>query len=215
MPMSDRHSGLIKILGLAAAAALFFLLRKIFPSLGTALLILGGIVSVLLLALVVVVIFFAFHQPEEKRFASDGENDAYTKGRAALMGLRRLTLRIRNKEICTLSGEICRKTDRILAVLKDCPEKISCVRQFFTICLPAMNDILEKYRQVEAAGIPTAELTGNVVACLGTVRTAAEKQYDGLFAGDLLDLSAEKDTLMAICRRDGLLTDSGKIDLTL
>ena len=43
---------------------------------------------------------------------------------------------------------------------------------------------------------------------LNHIQSAFGRQYDSLFAGDLLDLSVEIEVMTYACKRDGLLPDA-------
>ena len=106
-----------------------------------------------------------------------------------------------------MSEEICGIADKILRALKEQPKDIPSARQFLNYYLPTLGSILLKYVQVEESGMPTAELTENIITCLGDIKIAMEKQYANLFEDDMLDLSVEMEALTLACKRDGLLDD--------
>ena len=63
-------------------------------------------------------------------------------------------------------------------------------------------------------------MSEKVSGYLDQIQSAMERQYANLFEDDLLDMTAEMQTMTAVCRRDGLLTDGsvetdGGIRLTL
>jgi len=207
--MNDKYSGAVGVLGAAGALILFFLLRRFFPSIATVLLVIGGIILAGILAVTAAVIWSAFHQPKDKVRLESGEDvsDLLAKGRANLMDLRQMGMRVRNKEIRQLNGEICGEVDRILRTLKERPEKIPGVRQFFNYYLPTLGSILTKYLRLEVSGVPAEHITESTISCLGDIRTAMRRQYTSLFDNDILDLSVEMEALMQVCRRDGLLDD--------
>ena len=218
-----KTSGFSGILCLIGAVAFFLCLRHFFPALSTVFLVIAGIALVLVILLVVLVIVFSRQKPEEKERAkaSADVNAILVKGRSNLMELRRLEMRVKDSRIRALSEEICRSIDRILRTLKEQPEDIPAVRQFFNYYLPTLGSILLKYVRLEESGVPTAEITENTVSCLNDIRTAMEKQYANLFEDDMLDLSVEMEALTTACKRDGLLDDEGfqengmKVNLTL
>ncbi|MDD6643791.1 MAG: 5-bromo-4-chloroindolyl phosphate hydrolysis family protein [Faecousia sp.] len=218
-----KTSGFSGILFLIGAVAFFLFLRHFFPALSTVFLVIAGIALLLVILLVVLVIVFSRQKPEEKERtkASADVNAILVKGRSNLMELRRLEMRVKDRRVRTLSEEICRSIDRILRTLKEQPEDIPAVRQFFNYYLPTLGSILLKYVRLEESGVPTAEITENTVSCLNDIRTAMEKQYANLFEDDMLDLSVEMEALTTACKRDGLLDDEGfkengmKVNLTL
>lgn len=206
---SSGKSGVSGILCLIGVVALFLALRRFFPSLSTILLVIAGIALLLVVLLVVLVIVFSKQKPKEKDGgkAPSDVNAVISKGRSNLMELRRLQMRIKDSQVRELSEEICRIIDRILRTLKEQPENIPAVRQFFNYYLPTVGSILMKYVRVEESGVPVSEMRETAVVCLEDIRTAMEKQYANLFEDDLLDLSVEMEALTLTCKRDGLLSE--------
>lgn len=209
--MDNKFSGILGVLGLIGAVVLYFVLRKVFPSLATAMLVVGAVIVALIVILVVVVLFFALHKPKKKDgpAADNDVTTVLTKGRTNLTELRRMGIRIKNLKVRKLNEEICVIIDKILRALKEQPEDIPRVRQFLNYYLPTMGEILLKYVRVEESGIPAETVTQNTIAWLGDIKTAMEKQYANLFDDDILDLTVEMETLTLACKRDGLLTGEG------
>ena len=219
---------------------------------GPAITLLLGTVGVVVLGIVLVVglvIFFAFKgvkkvakhtgeakaaKQEKTQTAQSAEpvhttqktdmsvNELLNKGRRNVMELQMMTVKVKNKEVRSISEEICGIAESILKVLKEQPEDMRKVRQFLNYYLPTLGSILEKYVRLEKNGVPNAELTEKTILHLGEIRTAMQKQYETLFADDILDLSVEMEALTQACRRDGLLGEefyvqdgNGEIKLTL
>ena len=124
------------------------------------------------------------------------------------MGLRRMSMEVKNAHVRTLSTEICGSIEKIFRTLKERPEQFDSLRQFFNYYLPTLEKILVKFREIEASGVPTEEVTGNTIECMENIKMAMEKQYRNLFENDILDLTVEMEVLTQICKRDGLLTDA-------
>ena len=205
----ENHSGKLWIIGLVGAVAVYALLRRVLPSLADLLLAAGGIIAALLALLVGVVVYFAFRKPKGKAGESKAADPGVvlSKGRSNLMELRRMGLRVKNREIQGVNEEICGEIEKILRTLKEQPEEIPGVRKFFNYYLPTLGTILRKYIRLEESGVPAEEITRSTVSCLKDIRTAMEKQYTALFDDDILDLTAEMEALKMACRRDGLLTE--------
>lgn len=206
--MQNKSSGIFGILGVIGAVILFLVLRSFFPSLTTILLVIAGIALFLVVLLVVLVIYFSKKEPREQggKTSSDA-NAVLAKARSKVVELRQLEIRARNQQVRDLSEEICGIADKILCALKEQPKDIPSARQFLNYYLPTLGSILLKYVQVEESGMPTAELTENIITCLGDIKIAMEKQYANLFEDDMLDLSVEMEALTLACKRDGLLDD--------
>ena len=220
--MDNNSSGLLGLLGLVGCVAAALFLKRFYPFLSNILMFVVIVVILLILLLVVLVLYFAFQKPDNGNIGSE-EAAILAKGRANIMELRRITMRIRNSEVRSLSNQICTYAEKILKVLKEKPESIPSLRQFFNYYLPTLGSILTKYLRVEKSDVPSANMEQNVVAYLGDIKNAMEKQYISLFENDMLDLSVEMEAMTIACKRDGLLSDEStqiqdgdrKIDLTL
>ena len=123
------------------------------------------------------------------------------------MELRRVQVKIRNREILSLCREITDTGDKILAALKQKPQIVSDARQFLNYYLPTLGKILASYVHLEESGSMTEELQTSAVNHLGEIKKAMEKQYDSLFEEEKLDLTVDMEALTLACKRDGLLED--------
>lgn len=207
--MKQKSSGSLGIVGLFAGIIVLTLARRYVPALADLLLLIIGVCAALLVLLVGVVIYFAFRKPKQ----SEGQKQsaeaeaAIKNGRQNLMGLRRMSMEVKNARIRTLSTEICGTIEKIFRTLKERPDQFGSLRQFFHYYLPTLEKILVKYKEIESSGVPTEDVTESVINCLGDIKAAMEKQYENLFENDILDLTVEMEVLTQICKRDGLLTD--------
>ena len=203
--MSDNRFGGTGILALVGCVALFFLTRRFFPGLANLLLIVGGILLALIVLLVVLVIYFS--RKGNEKIADGSDISVHAEGRAHLMELRRLTVRIKDKEIQSICNDICKSLERILRTVKEKKSTGSSVRKFQNYYLPTIRKIVQKYAEIEESGIPAESTKASTVECLKTAHIALQELYEGIFDGDKLDLSVEMDVLTVMCKRDGLLTD--------
>ena len=172
-----------------------------------------------LLLLVGVVLFFALYRPknasasgaaERKKTELSEENAALlARGRTNLTQLRSMSVRIRNAELRGKCAAICKTAEKILQALRDDPSDIPTVRKFFNYYLPTLGSIITKYEYLERSGAPLDEMTQKVSGYLDQIQSAMDRQYANLFEDDLLDMTAEMQTMTAVCRQDGLLTDDG------
>jgi len=197
------------LLGLSACVVLYFVARKFLPALSTALLWIFGIAAALIVALVAVVVFAAFHKP--KKTPEQEQNEAQAAvlktARASLMELRTASMRVRNQQVQGSAQRICATLDQILKVLKEQPEDISKARRFLHQSLPMLSGILQKYSRLEQSGVPADEVTERTTVCLRDLETAAQKQYENLFANDMIDITADMEVLTQLCRQNGLLEE--------
>jgi len=204
--MNDNRSGITGILGIAVCVGLFLAARKFFPSIAVLMLWLAGIAVVVILVLIGLVIYFSVTGSKEKN-NPDSPSAVLAKARSELMELRRVQVKIRDREIMSLCREITDIGDKILSVLKQKPDAVSGARQFLNYYLPTLGKILASYVRVEESGSMTEELRNNTVTHLGEIKKAMEKQYNSLFDDDKLDLTVDMEALTLACRRDGLLDE--------
>lgn len=202
-------SGGAGILGLLALVAGFFLLRRTVPSLARIFLILGGIAALGVAVLVGLVIFFAMRKPKKSPEQQQKDEAAriLQQGRAHLLEIRKLTMKVKDSSIRTVSENICSSIDKILRTLKEQPGDIPSVGRFFHYYLPTLQSVLTKYTRLEANGVPAADAAEKTLSGLQDMQAAMEKQYQNLFEDDKLDLTVEMAVLTQICKRDGLLAD--------
>jgi len=220
--MSNHSSDSLGILGLVACVIVFVLARQFFPSLAKAMLVTAVVVVVLVVVLVAVVLYFAFRKPDKGNpTKTTMAKETLAQGRTSLMELRRLSMSVKNREIRTLSTDICGQADMIMTTLREKTDQVLDLRQFFNYYIPTLRSILIKYSRLEQSGVPAGEITESAVSCLGDIKSAMIKQYNNLFEDDILDLSVEMEALTLACKRDGLLTEEdfrlreGETDITL
>lgn len=202
-------SGVLRLIGLGVCILLFLAVKRFFPSLAAILLGVAGIILILMIALIAFVIFLAFHRPKEEPKAADKPDGKaiLSKGHSDLMEIRSMSVRVRNQRVRSVSMEVCESADKILRTLREQPENLTSVRQFFNYYLPTFGSILSKYMRMEMSGLPAEEMTEKVVSCLGDIHTAMDKQYQSLFDDDILDLTVEMETLTLVCKKDGLMDE--------
>jgi len=203
--MSNNRFGGTGILALVGCVALFFLARRFFPGLANLLLIVGGILLALIVLLVVLVIYFS--RKGNEKIADGSDISVHAEGRAHLMELRRLTVRIKDKEIQSICNDICKSLERILRTVKEKKSTGSSVRKFQNYYLPTIRKIVQKYAEIEESSIPAESTKASTLECLTTAYSALQELYEGIFDGDMLDLSVEMEALTLACKRDGLLDD--------
>lgn len=210
----EKGTGIGGVLALLGCAALFFVVRGIFPGISNIILTVAGLIIFLLLALVVVAFALAVKSSDKKKGAS--ENDSQTllnAGRSHVTDMRRLAIGTKNREIRLLSENIASTSGRILSELKNRPDEVQRSRKFLSYYLPTTAEVVRKYVRLEEGGLADSETEVKTASCLRDISIAMERQYANLFDSDVLDLSVEMKTLAEVCRRDGLL-DGEKYKLT-
>lgn len=192
--------------------------RTAFPHIFRGLLGMLIVVAVLIMVLVSAVVFFALsgasRDAKNKKLRDDlnaiseEQAKALTRGRQNLMELRRQIMRVHNVDIRSKSNDICSMIDKILLTLREKPEKIQTVRQFFNYYLPTMSAIIAKYERLEKSGVDTGSMSSTVVNYLTDIRNAMDKLYANLFVSDMLDMSVEMEAMALAFKRDGLIEES-------
>ena len=197
-------------MGLLGAVILLVVLRQLFPSLATILLAIAGIALLCIASLVGLVLFFSLRKPKLKEGQGKAEHTAalLAQGRADLLALRQLALRVKNQEIRASSQGVCQVIEQILGALKEQPEDIPKARQLFSYYLPTLGGILQRFVRLEQSGVPAADSTEKVISGLSTIRIAMEKLYASLFEDEKLDLTVEMEVLKQLCQQDGLLSEN-------
>lgn len=127
------------------------------------------------------------------------------KGRENLMNLRRMIMQVNSTEIRRKGNEVCALIDKILQTLRQKPEKIPQVRQFFNYYIPTLGEVISKFERFEESGVPAEDMTAKVSNYLTDVKAAMNKQYAALFADDVLDMTVDIEAMTMAVKRDGLL----------
>lgn len=207
--MEQNQSGIWGFLGLIGCVVLYAVLRRFFPAWSTALLWVFGITALLIVALVAVVLFFAFHKPKKtpEQERSEAQETILKNARASFMELRTATMRVRNRHVRAGAEEICVALEQILSEVKADLEKLPKARSFLQHSLPILSGILRKYIRLEGSGVPNDAVTEQTLLCLRDLNTAARKQYNQLFENDVVDITAEMEVLVQLCRQNGLLEE--------
>ena len=213
----NEFSGLAGVIGIIVCVGIFFVLRKIFPALAIALLIGALIVVLLLIVLVIFIIIWAFRKPNEKEGTSVSQeiSSLQKEGRAVLIEIRQIGMRLKNQEIRKKNDEICEAANRIIGEIRNHQGNILEVRRLFNYYLPTLEKILRNYEKLERAGMVKEETIQSTFKCLTNIKMTMEKQYEKLFGKCEMDLEVEMEVLNMICKRDGLITDDGEAEITL
>lgn len=234
MKKNGSSAGLIGLIVLIIAifSGLFFAGGSL-PNILKTILIVGAVVIAIIIVLIVVGIILALRASSQdpKKVAAqkatsqlnDDQTKILAKGRENLMNLRRLVMRISTKSVHAKATDVCNQIDKILQTLKQKPEKIASVRQFFNYYIPTLGEVLEKYDRIEDSKVPNEDMTRKVESYLDDVKAAMDKQYQNLFKDDMLDMSVEMEAMTMAVKRDGLISDEKvevkdgekKIELTL
>ena len=209
-----KKGGLFGLLGIAVIGGGLFLFSKMLPHLFKIILGVGLAGIGLIIALVIIGLVFAIKGSNDEAKAkkkaapvTDEQAKTLSNGREALMELRRLSMRVKDRSIHGKANTICQVIDKILQTLKEKPEKIEKTRQFFNYYLPTLSEILTKYRRIEDSGVPHDDIKEKVDTYLDDIKEAMDKQYHNLFADDMLDMTVDMEAMKMAIKRDGLIAD--------
>lgn len=221
------------ILILVIAIASLALVRRFIPSIFTAFAWIAGIAAFILIGVIILIVILAnraaksLKKEEAKAAPSSTAQTAppppqtqtgtanltpeqaavINKGRADLMNVRRILVKIHNPEISKAGNDICASLDKLLQALRNKPEKISGCRQFLNYYIPTLAEVLTKYSHLEISGVVTEENTEKVLNFLIDFRRASGKQYQSLFEDDKLDMTVDIEAMTIAIKRDGLLDE--------
>lgn len=145
---------------------------------------------------------------EEEKPTGNAELDKLlSDGAKALAELRRLDGAIADGKI---SGDIRRLEDlcgKILQQAREDPGKLPRLRQFSDYYLPTALKLLNAYGRMDAAGVNGENVAGTkerVAGAAGALVAAFEKQLDGLYGEEALDISTDVAVLESMLAREGL-----------
>lgn len=146
--------------------------------------------------------------PEAAPDTGDAELDAViTQGRASMKQIRVLNGQLPDARITAQLQEIEDVTGKILTQLEQKKEQVRQCRQFLNYYLPTTVKLLEQYVQMQKQGIKSgnvAEAMKKIEDMLSKVQAAFRKQLDGLFAADVVDITAEISVMEQMLKSQGL-----------
>ena len=159
----------------------------------------------------IAVMYSAFRKrkPDEKAEEKQLNNQLHTKIRQRIVQLRSLGMNIKNPQIRQQTEEICKAAEKLLRTAGEDTDKVLQADRFTDNYLLTLGSVLTKYARLETNNSLTDEVTANAAECLQTIKTAAENQQQRLVQNDIMDIAAEMEVLLAMCRQDGLLAEEG------
>ena len=167
------------------------------------------LVLLLVIALIIAVIYSAFHQKTDKPEEKQLTDSLSTKGRQRVIQLRSLGMNIKNNNIKQKTEEICKSVEILLEFSADDTDKALQTDRFIENYLTTLGSVLTKFARLETNGSLTEEVTANAISCLEKILEASENQQKSIVANDIMDIAVEMETLLAMCKRDGLLAEEG------
>lgn len=131
-------------------------------------------------------------------------------GNLAIAEMKRLNESIKDEKISRQIDRLEEISGKIFDCVKASPEKLPQIRKFMNYYLPATLKLLNAYDRMGSQGVSGENISGTmerVENMMGTIVTAFERQLDGLFGDQALDISTDITVLENMMAREGLSDD--------
>lgn len=138
-------------------------------------------------------------------------------GALAVEEMKRLDENIEDEKISQAIRELERTSQAIFQQVREAPEKLPQIRRFMDYYLPTTLKLLNAYDRMSSVGVGGENIDGTkerVEAIMDTIVAAFDKQLDGLFGAEALDVSADITVLETMLAREGLAGDQMKAETT-
>lgn len=131
-------------------------------------------------------------------------------GNRAIAEMKRLNESIKDEKISRQIDRLEEISGKIFDCVKASPEKLPQIRKFMNYYLPTTLKLLNAYDRMGSQGVSGENISGTmerVENMMGTIVTAFERQLDGLFGDQALDISTDITVLENMMAREGLSDD--------
>lgn len=131
-------------------------------------------------------------------------------GNLAIAEMKRLNESIKDEKISRQIDRLEEISGKIFDCVKASPEKLPQIRKFMNYYLPTTLKLLNAYDRMGSQGVSGENISGTmerVENMMGTIVTAFERQLDGLFGDQALDISTDITVLENMMSREGLSDD--------
>ena len=138
-------------------------------------------------------------------------------GALAVEEMKRLDENIEDEKISRAIRELERASQAIFQQVREAPEKLPQIRKFMDYYLPTTLKLLNAYDRMSSVGVGGENIDSTkerVEAIMDTIVTAFDKQLDGLFGAEALDVSTDITVLENMLAREGLAGDQMKAETT-
>ena len=138
-------------------------------------------------------------------------------GALAVEEMKRLDENIEDEKISQAIRELEQTSQAIFQQVREAPEKLPQIRKFMDYYLPTTLKLLNAYDRMSSVGVGGENIDGTkerVEAIMDTIVAALDKQLDGLFGAEALDVSADITVLETMLAREGLAGDQMKAETT-
>ena len=146
-------------------------------------------------------------QPADEPAADPELAALLRRGREAVRRIQELNDAIPDYRMSAKLKQIEILTSSILSQVEKKPDKRKAVRQFMDYYLPTTIKLLEQYVSLQEVGLPGENITTGmerIEAMLDKVIVAFQKQLDGLFARDVVDITADIQVMEQMMAQNGL-----------
>ena len=155
-------------------------------------------------------------KPEPPKSTGNPDIDNLIKERErALSEMRRLNDSIEDETISAQIDHLEAVTSKIIdQVIKE-PAKLPQIRRFLNYYLPTTLKILNAYDRMDAVGVSGENIDSTkqrVERMMGTIVKAFDKQLDGLFGAEAMDISTDITVMENLLSQEGLSGEGKKTD---
>ena len=152
----------------------------------------------------------AQEKPKEESTGNADLDKMLKDGRLAIAEMKRLNESIKDEKISRQIDRLEEISGKIFDCVKASPEKLPQIRKFMNYYLPTTLKLLNAYDRMGSQGVSGENISGTmerVENMMGTIVTAFERQLDGLFGDQALDISTDITVLENMMAREGLSDD--------
>ena len=147
-------------------------------------------------------------EPKKEETTGNAELDKMLKdGRLAIAEMKRLDDNIADESISADIVRLEQVSQRIFDEVKRDPKKLPQIRRFMDYYLPTTLKLLNAYDRAASAGISGENVDATrtrVEGMMHTIVAAFEKQLDGLYGSEAMDISADITVMETMLAREGL-----------
>ena len=127
-------------------------------------------------------------------------------GALAVEEMKRLDENIEDEKISQAIRKLEQTSQAIFQQVREAPEKLPQIRKFMDYYLPTTLKLLNAYDRMSSVGVGGENIDSTkerVEAIMDTIVAAFDKQLDGLFGAEALDVSADITVLETMLAREG------------
>ena len=145
---------------------------------------------------------------QESKSTGNPEIDKLIAERDRALGeMRRLNDSIADEVVSGQIDHLEDVTEKIIAAVVEKPAKLPQLRRFLNYYLPTTLKLLNAYDRMDASGVSGANVDGTkgkIEDIMGTICKAFDKQLDGLYGEEALDISTDITVLENMLSQEGL-----------